>query len=396
MTDLVITFILNAVWQTTVLAAVAIAIGQFLRARIRFAVLAIALVGSVIAAALSLVPRSAPATFTIGLPQTERTPVIAIVYFVGLTVAGLRLSMRYIRARRLLSHSRAHTTGIRIADNIASPLTIGRSIVLPASLMDANDASLIEAALEHESAHAERRDYAVHLALEVIALPLFFHPAALLLRRAIAHARELACDERAADRCGARAYANALVRIATLAAPPPRSLALTMATTSIEQRVHALLEPRRRTLPAWVGAAIVFTIAIACARSGIAASTLSGNWVLDCRASDFRQMVPRRFDSFTQTITHTNQGISVQQRRVAAGRTVNVQWSVITDGRTHPLPDEKNAVGTASWDAGRLRLTMQGPGAHRETVIASVRGDRLICDGKTERGTYHAEFVRKN
>jgi Zn-dependent protease with chaperone function len=389
-----IAFLLNALWQTAAIALAAIGVGAFLRPRARFALQSCALVACVAIAFISLLPHRAANTLVVDLPQPQRTSWIAVVYLIGLTVAAARLAMRSLRARRLLSSATVDASGVRAAD-VPSPLTIGTAIVLPVSLLESNDRRLIEAAIAHESAHVERRDYAVHVLLEGIALPLFFHPAMLALRRAVAHARELACDERAAARCGARAYAEALVEIAALAARRNHEPALAMAATSIEKRVRALIAPPRRRIPAWAGAGVLVTIAIACGRSSVEASSLSGNWLLDAKASDYRQVVPRSYDAFTQTIAHDGVRIVVRQNRVTGGRSTALTWSVITDGRERPVSGIPNRVGTASWSAGQLRMALHGPGAHRENVVAFVRGGRLLIDGQTERGRYHTEFVRK-
>ena len=389
-----ITFLLNALWQTTAIAFVAIGVGAFLRPRARFALQSCALLACVAVALTSLLPHRAANTVVVDLPQPARTSWITALYLGGLAVAAARLAVAAMRARRLLSRSVLFEgSGVRAAD-VASPLTIGTAIVLPVSLLESKDERLIEAALAHESAHAERRDHAVHVLLEAIALPLFFHPAMLLLRRAIAHARELACDERAAARCGARAYAQALVDIAALAARRREEPAMAMASTSIEKRVRALIAPPRRRMPAWVAAGVVIAVAIACGRSSVEASSLSGRWLLDKKASHYRQVVPRAYDAFTQTIEHDGERIVVRQNRVTGGRSMALTWSVITDGRERPISGIPNAVGTAWWEDGQLRMARRGPSAHHENVVASVRGGRLVIDGQTERGRYHTEFVR--
>ena len=67
---------------------------------------------------------------------------------------------------------------------------------------------------------------------------------------------------------------------------------------------------------------------------------------------------------------------------------------MITDGVPRAVAGIKATRGSAVWRDGRLSLRLAGPGAHRENATVSVRGDRLICDGDTERGPYHAEFRR--
>jgi hypothetical protein len=272
---------------------------------------------------------------------------------------------------------------------IEMPVTIGRTVFLPPSLV--GDVRLLAAALAHEDAHVRRNDSLLHLALELIALPLYFHPITHLLRRAVAEARELACDAEAAARCGNREYAAALVEIASRS----RSIAgVSMAASAIERRVIALLEPRRPTDVRWQYALVLFIVAGACTRfdaaPDIERGTFSGHWSL----VSVRPTQPRGFDTFTQTISQGPRHLSFHQRRTWKGRTRTVTWTVITDGKVHPIEGIRGVRGSAAWqEDGTLRLRLVEPGM-RENVTAVVRNDRLICDGETERGRYHAEFRR--
>src|SRR5205823_1632790 len=96
-------------------------------------------------------------------------------------------------------------------------------------------------AAAHEHAHVRRNDSLLHVAIEILALPLYFHPMVYRLRRSIGEAREMACDEQAAARRGRRKYAEALVRLASLTAGRGSAFAIGMAATSVERRVRALL-----------------------------------------------------------------------------------------------------------------------------------------------------------
>jgi beta-lactamase regulating signal transducer with metallopeptidase domain len=120
-------------------------------------------------------------------------------------LAAVRLLVAGGRTRRLLARSRPFAEGVRISDDVASPVTIGKTILLPRSLAGSE---LLPAAMAHERAHVRRHDFAWNALLQIAALPLWFHPIAALLRRAIAELRELACDEEAARQSSPRAYAR--------------------------------------------------------------------------------------------------------------------------------------------------------------------------------------------
>ena len=67
-------------------------------------------------------------------------------------------------------------------------------------------------ALAHECAHASRRDFKKNLCYEAIALALAFHPAAWAIKAQIAQTREMVCDRMVAERVSIRAsYAKSLL-----------------------------------------------------------------------------------------------------------------------------------------------------------------------------------------
>jgi Zn-dependent protease with chaperone function len=106
------------------------------------------------------------------------------------------------------------------------PFTLGAfqpAVLLPPGFLAAATPEEGRAILGHELAHVRRCDYATNLLGEALLLPIAFHPAARLLRRRIAAAREIACDELAVERLVApRAYARALLAAATHLAGLPR------------------------------------------------------------------------------------------------------------------------------------------------------------------------------
>jgi beta-lactamase regulating signal transducer with metallopeptidase domain len=394
-------FLANGAWQAAIVGGLGLLFGRQLRpARLRFQFLAVTLAVAAAAPLLSLLPRQArPAAAAIAAPRVQPAgaTIVVALYAAGLLVAALRFARGAARARRIVASSRAFDGDLRLSPLIDSPITIGRTIVLPPSLL--GDAPLLSAALAHERAHVRRNDYALHVALECLALPLYFHPIVILLRRAIAEAREVACDEEAAAQCGAGEYAAALVRIVSLAARNA-GVSVSMAATPIERRVAALLRGERHRLrrPMMAALALPFVAAVACSRVDVAPAveqaTLCGRWSLVKEASDYHAVQPRGYDAFTQTIEQGPARIAVRQRRVVAGRALDIAWAVVTDGRPRTFGANPNQRGTATWRDGRLTLAMTGPGKHWEKATAFVRGGRLVCDGETSRGRYHAEFQR--
>ena len=157
--------------------------------------------------------------------------------------------------------------------------------------------------------------------------------------------------------------------------------------------------------PSWQSLAIaILPLALfaACSRTSIAPAiagpTLDGNWTLVPAESDFRMMVPRvvRHRSRSRSRrTRTAFRCSSIASPTAAPRTMS--WHVITDGKWHAVDGMRSRERAARRGSnGRLTLCMKGPGAHSETAEAWISGGRLICDGDTERGHFHAVFQRKD
>jgi len=105
------------------------------------------------------------------------------------------------------------------SEQVESPSTVGwRNPVLlvPRSFFSEQigETELVSA-LSHEMAHIRRNDFLLNLVYEVLSLPLWIHPATALIKSRIAQTRELACDEMAAGLLpSGKEYARSLLQIA--------------------------------------------------------------------------------------------------------------------------------------------------------------------------------------
>jgi tetratricopeptide (TPR) repeat protein len=135
---------------------------------------------------------------------------------------------------------------LRWSAHIAGPVTAARMVILPIGMADASD-EVLATAIGHEMAHIARRDFPLHVLLEVIALPIAFQPAAIWLRREIDRMRELACDELVTARLlEPEVYAHSIVRIAAEMAGAPRP-GYTLGVFDgdiLEERIRRLLDRR--------------------------------------------------------------------------------------------------------------------------------------------------------
>jgi bla regulator protein blaR1 len=135
------------------------------------------------------------------------------------------------------------------SETLPVPVTIGLfhpAIILPEPLLREGNVELLTSAIAHEFIHVARQDYLLNFIYELLFVPIAFHPAAALLRRRVKQTRELCCDELVAERIlNAEVYARSLVRLAS-SAPPLRRLSVTTTVgiadaDILEARIMSLL-----------------------------------------------------------------------------------------------------------------------------------------------------------
>ena len=135
------------------------------------------------------------------------------------------------------------------SETLPVPVTIGLLnpvIILPEQLLREGNIELLTSAIGHEFIHVSRHDYLLNFIYELLFVPISFHPAAALLRRRVRQTRELCCDELvAAGILNAEVYARSLVQLAS-SAPPLRRLSITTTVgiadaDILEARIMSLL-----------------------------------------------------------------------------------------------------------------------------------------------------------
>lgn len=102
---------------------------------------------------------------------------------------------------------------------IFAPLTMGvakRCVMLPSAMLAELADAEMETVIAHELAHVKRMDFVKNLAYELISLPVSYHPLTWFTKQRLTEAREMVCDEMAAEISGSRVYAQSLLRLAEL------------------------------------------------------------------------------------------------------------------------------------------------------------------------------------
>jgi beta-lactamase regulating signal transducer with metallopeptidase domain len=291
--DILLTLLVNSVWQSSVVAAVALLLARLFRtasARVQHcywvAVLLIAVLGPV-AGYLYTTERVLPAeTATaaealrlpapvVHLPQTTDlfAGMVLGAYFMLLAFGAVRVIKAWRSTWRLMED--AHTVlmpervlavwerclahyglpliPIVYSEDCAGPLTAGALrpiIAIPQAMVDEASEPVLATMLSHEMAHIRRRDYLFNLFYELVSLPVWFLPGVRLIKHNIERSRELACDEIAAPQVTPRAYAASLVEVAALltAARRPGYTLGALDGNVLEERVRRLLQAGRRGL----------------------------------------------------------------------------------------------------------------------------------------------------
>jgi TonB family protein len=157
-----------------------------------------------------------------------------VMYFVGRLGWGLWRTLRLRRRAKLVVLPGAAGQSWRrcgevfggrgavaaVSLEIRGPMTIGvwrRMLLLPVGMTESLRAEDFDAAMAHEFAHMQRRDFAKNLVYEAVSLPVAFHPVVWLTRARLAESREMVCDAMAAEAvAGRERYARSLLRLASL------------------------------------------------------------------------------------------------------------------------------------------------------------------------------------
>jgi bla regulator protein blaR1 len=331
----VLTFVLNALWQIPAVVILGLLMDHLLRrgpARHRHAFWLGVVVVSVFLPLASIgepgrsdSARPETATASGALPGSDaswlgwipsgsdrRAPVstgvgltVALLYGLSLVFHGLRLGRSWRWTVRLAQSGRPLDVPERLTKAVArcratfgvsgvpilgspevgGPVTVGAwrpVVLLPCSFYDSASSEETIAALGHELAHVRRRDYAVNVLCELLLLSVTFHPAVRVVRRRLEEAREMACDEAVLEfAMGPRAYARSLLSLAAIAAglPQPSTTLGVLDAHTLEVRMKRILDvgPRMATprARASLGAALLLLAGIAAAASALSVQAVA-------------------------------------------------------------------------------------------------------------------------
>jgi beta-lactamase regulating signal transducer with metallopeptidase domain len=169
---------------------------------------------------------------------------------------------------------------------VTGPVTAGairKAVILPVSMLAETSEEVLTTAIGHEMAHIARHDFAANILYELLYLPISFHPAAMWIHREIDRTREMACDELVTARLlDPRAYAQSIMSIANgMCASPSPGYSLGIFDGNIlEQRIRRLMEGHSGGLGrarAVLGASLATLAVCAVMASSLRVSALAQN-----------------------------------------------------------------------------------------------------------------------
>lgn len=202
--------------------------------------------------------------------------IAGLIWFIGMAVISARLLLAWRYLNRLRANAvpldeqdlpqlrkvsedvvRAvaakRLPPLLVSGQLVGPFSLGISepaIVLPREMTQTLNASQLRDVLIHETAHIHRRDHVVVL-LQRLAGAIFWpFPLVWRLNAKIDEAREDVCDNYVISHTEASQYSRMLLELTERAATPqaiPLAIGLWKCPRKLEQRVVALLDPRRTT-----------------------------------------------------------------------------------------------------------------------------------------------------
>jgi hypothetical protein len=319
--------------------------------------------------------------------------VVAGVMLLRLLV-GLLLSARIVRAARPIHESWVGGADVCVSDDVAMPVTFGRTVLLPAEYTDWSEAKRL-AVLSHERAHVVNRDFYVLLLAAFNRAIFWFNPLAWWQLFRMAELAEIISDDAALEMLDDRpSYAGILLDMASGVEEPPVALAMARACT-LRKRVERILA--ETTMPARLGWRKRAIVAIALAPGIIfAASAVVPSWSKPS-AEDVDGPLPGAPASDADTAggeTHPLdryvgsygfgpfRAVTVARAgdRLTAQETGGLKIDVVAQSDQAFVSQDNNETITFSSDAeGRTTLLLVGPGmrARRATRIDADRAQSI-------------------
>jgi beta-lactamase regulating signal transducer with metallopeptidase domain len=173
--------------------------------------------------------------------------LLLLLYLAGCALLFVRLGFGLLAAIRLWNGAEpvAHpdvprTLRVRSSRRLASPITVGSGVVLPANFAEWDEEKL-QIVLAHEASHVRQGDFYLQLCAALYTALFWFSPLGWLLKRKLSDLSETISDRAAVNRAASHAtYAQVLLEFAAL--PRPIATGVAMANHGhVVSRIERLL-----------------------------------------------------------------------------------------------------------------------------------------------------------
>ena len=274
--------------------------------------------------------------------------------------------------------------------DLLGPATLGFGrplLLLPETFfLDAFPDDDLFSAISHELAHILRRDFLFNLLYQIASLPVCFHPCAALILSRIAHTRELACDEIAAQMLPtAKRYATSVLHLAQSIFTGARSnYALGLFdTNTLEERIMNILKSNDTSKKTRVVRLIAVCL-IGAASIGLSAFSLrlnnsrsedlapfAGTWEAKYKGTTF----------FTVHLTLTNGSLG-------GTCVLGERWAILDDGELIPDGSELSThkILEATATGKKILLLISGNKVGEDNSSEVVRVELTLTGGDQAEG----------
>jgi TonB family protein len=247
---------------------------------------------------------------------------------------------------------------------IFAPVTMGffrKRVLLPAGLLADLSQPDVDTAIAHELAHVRRNDFLKNLLYEMLSVPVSYHPALWVARQRMLETREMVCDQMAAELSGSHPYAQSLLRLASLLLEGkplevPHAIGVFDANT-LERRLMKLTESKRQMGRARRIAAVAASVVL-----GIAAASTMVALRFDVAVSAADDAVTQKPHSLPAETMAKHILTKVPPQYPADAKKARIQGKVVLDaiiGKTGNVENLKVVSGPAALQQSALDAVRQ-------------------------------------
>jgi beta-lactamase regulating signal transducer with metallopeptidase domain len=155
-------------------------------------------------------------------------------------VIGLAITGRLLRSGQRLDADWTAGSDVRLSATVATPVTFGSTILLPAECLDWSPMKR-QAVLAHERSHVARGDFHVMLLATLHRAVFWFSPFSWWLLNELAETAEIVSDDAAIETLGDRScYAEILLDVAQSARPIGAGIAMARTRSALKRVDHIL------------------------------------------------------------------------------------------------------------------------------------------------------------